>query len=77
MKRHYFLTDQLPMYEKDLGISLLSSTSRVRITNEIDSDIRNTWIIGQMNCGFVSVFFFYVCFISLKLKSSKEENFDG
>jgi hypothetical protein len=47
------------MYEKDLGISLLSSTSRVRITNEIDSDIRNTWIIGQMNCGFVSVFFFY------------------
>jgi hypothetical protein len=38
MKRHYFLTDQLPMYEKDLGISLLSSTSRVRITNEIDSD---------------------------------------
>lgn len=45
--KHYFLIDQLPMYEKDLGISLLSSTSRVRITNEIDSDIRNTWIINK------------------------------
>lgn len=68
MKRHYFLINQLPMYEKDLGISLFSSTSRVRITNEIDSDIRNAWIIRQNDQWFFSVFFFLCVFHISKIE---------